>query len=172
MRSIKATRAIGFAIDYAIWYFLMYIMILVYFFLIEKQTAFSGNISAYGVIFTQIMSKSSFLLIYMGALLIYELLIPLCFGGQSITKKILKTEIVPFHVTTILGRGLLKLIIINPCGVISYLFASLIGGSAAIISDGLWILLFINVILLLRGKSLMYDLANKTTVQYKLVGAK
>lgn len=172
MRSIKTTRAIGFVIDYVIWYLLMYVMILVYFFLVEKHTAFSGDISAYGEIFTQIMGKQSFLLIYIGALLIYELLIPLCFGGQSISKKILKTEIVPFRVSTVLVRGLLKLIIINPCGVVSYLIASLIGGSAAIISDGLWIILFINVVLVLMNKSTLYDLVNKTSVQYKLVGEK
>jgi hypothetical protein len=118
------------------------------------------------------MGKQSFLLIYIGALLVYELLIPLCSGGQSISKKILKTEIVPFRVSTVLVRGLLKLIIINPCGVVSYLIASLIGGSAAIISDGLWIILFINVVLVLMNKSTLYDLVNKTSIQYKLVGEK
>lgn len=167
MKNIKTTRAIGFVIDYAFWYFLMYIMILFYFFFVEKQTAFSGNIGAYGAIFTNIMTQSSFLIIYICSLLVYELLIPLCFGGQTISKMILKTEIVPFQVSKILIRGVLKLIIVNPCAVISYLLATLIGGNAAIISDVLWVILFLNVVLLFMGKPMLYDMLNKTTVQFK-----
>ncbi|MFV0381036.1 MAG: hypothetical protein ACK5KR_02205 [Breznakia sp.] len=166
MKNIKMTRSLGFLIDYAIWYLLMYIMILIYFFGIEKYMAFSGNLSAYGDLFANIMSKPSFLFLYIGVLFIYEVCIPIFFGGKTISKKILKTKMVPFHVSSLFIRGGLKLLIINPCGVVSYVLANMIGGSAALIADGLWLLLIVNIVLALLGKSTMYDFVAKTNIEY------
>ncbi|MDF9823856.1 putative RDD family membrane protein YckC [Breznakia sp. PF5-3] len=168
MENTKTTRALGFLIDYVIWYLLMYIMILFYFFVIEKHTAFSGNLQGYADIFAQIMKQPSFILIYGISLILYEICIPLLFGGQTISKRILKTEIVPFTVKNIVIRGFIKLCIINPCGVVSYLLALVIAGNSSLISDGLWILLFIDIVFILLGKSALHDIATKTTVNKKV----
>lgn len=170
MRSIKTSRALGLLLDYILWYVLMYVMILVYFFVIERHTAFSDNLTGYAEIFSSIMKTPSFLLIYFAGLVTYEILIPLCFGGQSLSKKILKIEMEPFTFTGVLVRGFLKLIIINPCGVVSYIVATMMAGSAAIISDGLWIVLLLDGVLVLMNKRALHDMLTKTTIREKSEG--
>lgn len=167
MKNIKTTRAFGFAIDYIIWYLLMYVMILFYFFIVLKEQPFSGDLEGYAEVFERIMKRESFVLIYLLGLIVYEIAIPLLMGGQSISKKILKTEINPFTVLGVTIRGLVKIIIINPCGVISFLLALAVGGNASILADALWVVLILNVVLVLMGKPSLQDLASKTTVVYK-----
>ena len=167
-KSINGARAWGLIVDYAMWYLLQVVMLLFAFLVVYKKSAIAGDMQAYRTHFDEIMHEPVFISIFIGIVLIGEIGIPLLFGGQSITKKIFKIKVEPFTFSQIVVRGLLKILIINPNGVVAFIFGCAFSSDVVnAISTVLGILLVVNVILVLKHRPTMYEMLSKTKVVFE-----
>lgn len=170
----NGARAWGLIVDYAMWYFIQVVMILFAFLVVYNKTPIAGDLQAYKVHFDEIMHEPVFITIFVGIVLIGEIGIPLLFGGQSISKKIFKIKVEPFSVRQTVIRGFVKILIINPNGVVAFILGCAFSSSVVNgISTVLGILLVVNAILVLKHRPTMYEMISKThVVKAKKVGGR
>lgn len=166
MKNVKYARFYGFIVDYLIWYILMVVMLFVSFLFIHKETAFAGNLAAYQVIFDRIMHEPTFILIYTMLLVVYEIIVPLITHGQTLSKKLLHIQVKKVSNKDLCIRGLLKILIINPCGIIAYMVGSYFGQDVInMVSNILTVILCINMIAYAMNRECMHSILSHTNIE-------
>lgn len=165
MEEIKGKRIISSFIDLVSWYVLMYFLILFWFFAVDKFTPIAGDLQQYKEMFDSIMFQPMFIIIFMVLLLGWEVIFPLLFGGQTPSKKLMKIKILPFNFAAIFIRGISRIIIMNPSGIIAYIVAKGIGVQVNIISNILSFLLFVNVVMVFYNRQSTVEYISKTRIE-------
>lgn len=165
MEKIKGKRIMSTLIDLVSWYLIMYFMILFWFFAVEGYTPVAGDLQQYKEMFDNIMFQPTFIISFIVLLLIWEVAFPLLFGGQTPSKKIMKLKILPFSVSAIFIRGFVRIITINPSGIISYVIAKNVGLSINIVSNILSVILLVNVIVVFYNKRSTAELLSRTHIE-------
>lgn len=122
-QNIKVKRLLGLVIDQIIWYFIYLIILLGFFLILNGSPSVSGNLMYYKDHFDEIIKSRTFTSLYLLALIVYEVVVPILNNGKSISKKKLGLYInCKGNSKMILAiRGIVKIIILNPYGVIAYL---------------------------------------------------
>lgn len=161
-------RAGALLVDYLIWYLIYTVMILIFFTKINGAPTVSGNLLYYKEAFDLIIKTPVFSLSYLGIICIWEVVIPLITNGQSITKKIFKIKVISEKGSkiTLVIRGLIKILVLNPYGVIAYLIGDAVNGNYInIISNILSAIFIISVILAFKDKRSLHDRITNTYVK-------
>lgn len=155
-------------LDYLIWYLIYAFMILFFFFRNFGSPTVSDNLMYYKENFDTIIKTPIFSFTYLGIICLLEIIIPLITNGQSLTKKIFKIRITTKNNSKIslIVRSIVKIIILNPYGVIAYQIGNAINVSYINnISNMLTIIFIISVILACRDKKSLHDKITNTCVK-------
>lgn len=155
-------------LDYLIWYLIYAFMILFFFFKNFGSPIVSDNLVYYKENFDIIIKTPIFSLTYLGIICLLEIIIPLITNGQSLTKKIFKIRITTKNNSKIslIVRSIIKIIILNPYGVIAYQIGNAINiNYINNISNMLSIIFIISVILTCRDKKSLHDKITNTCVK-------
>lgn len=165
MQTSKYLRFWSLFIDMIVYYVIMYVMILVDFLFISRFTPTAGDLTAYADQFKIIMHRPGFILVFIGLVVLYEVLMPLLNGGQTLSKKIMKLKVEPYSFGKLLVRALIKIFFVNPSGVVSFSLVAFIapqfGGIVANLFTGLLIL---SAVLLFTKDWTLQDSVTKTSV--------
>lgn len=165
--NISYKRVGALITDYVAYYIIYVIMIIAFY-----TSKFGGvpEVSADVLannVFSNVIQTPEFSITFLGVVLIWEIVIPLINNGQSISKKIFKIKVNTLNKNKagLIFRGIVKIIILNPYGVIAYLIGSYIN-SAYIntISNILSLVFIISVVMFLKNKSSLHDKIGKTFV--------
>jgi uncharacterized RDD family membrane protein YckC len=158
--SYISRRAGSLLMDYLTWY-LIYAVMVVYFFVKNNGSpVVSGNLMYYKDTFDIIIKTPTFSLTYLGIICVLEIAIPLITNGQSLTKKLFKIRIVTekHNKITLILRSVIKIIILNPYGVIAYLIGNSINGNYInIVSNVLSAIFIISIVLVFKDKKSLHD---------------
>lgn len=165
MKNVKTQRIVSLFIDYLVWYIVMFLMVIVGYLFIYNKQPIAGDLQAYKEEFDVIMHDWKFIGLFIAFVFIYEVIIPVVFKGKTLSKKLTHLEIKYNNPMQLIVRGLLKIIIVNPSGVISYTLGILlnkeyINGISTILSC----LLIINIVFVLKNKKAFHDSVCKTEV--------
>ncbi len=163
-------RAGSLLLDYVTWYLIYAVMVLYFFVKTNGSPTVSGNLMYYKDTFDTIIKTPIFSLTYLGIICILEIIIPLVTNGQSLTKKIFKIRVTTenHNKVNLILRSIIKIIVLNPYGVIAYLIGdSIDGGSINMISNILSVIFVLSVILVFKDKKSLHD--RITNTQIKLV---
>lgn len=166
-KSCTGKRLLALIMDYVVYYMIYVAMII-----ISYVNKFGGvpEVSAevlYDNVFLNTIQTPGFSLTFLGVVLIWEIVVPLITNGQSISKKILKLKINSKYnkKVNLIFRGIIKIIILNPYGLIAYLIGSCINRSYInIISNILSIVFIVSVIMFFKNKESLHDKIAKTFV--------
>ncbi|PJI10214.1 MULTISPECIES: RDD family protein [Clostridium] len=175
-KTISINKTTGFAsrrifctvLDLIVWYLVYIIILLPAYFMQNGMPQKALNPYIYKNRFDVIIKSPTFLILYLGFIILWEMLIPVITNGQSLFKKKFNLKIecdgngsyINFVV-----RGLVKIIILNPYGVIAYLISSSFKtGNGNLISDFFTILTIICGVLILMNKKTIHDKISKTHV--------
>lgn len=161
-------RASSLLVDYIAWYLIYAIMILCFFLKTNGSPTVSGDLIYYKDAFGIIIKTPLFSLTYLVIICILEILIPLLTNGQSLTKKIFKIRVITENNSKIrlIFRSIIKIVILNPYGVIAYLIGNSINGNSInIISNILSVIFIISVILAFRDKKSLHDRITNTSIK-------
>lgn len=161
-------RAGALLVDYLIWYLIYTVMVLVFFLKSNGAPTVSGNLMYYKEAFDIIIKTPAFSLTYLGIICIWEVIIPLITNGQSITKKIFRIKVVNEKKSKIILviRSLIKILILNPYGVIAYLIGDAINGNYInIISNILSVIFILSVVLVFKDKRSLHDRITNTYIK-------
>ena len=161
-------RAGSLLTDYLKWY-LIYAVMVVYFFVKNNGSpVVSGNLMYYKDTFDIIIKTPAFSLTYLGIICILEIVIPLITNGQSLTKKLFKIRITTekHNKIRLILRSIIKVVILNPYGVIAYLIGNSINGNYInIISNVLSAILIISIMLVFKDKKSLHDRITNTYIK-------
>lgn len=166
--NLKKNRIISLIVDYVIWYLIYAVMILLFYFNTYGTPEVSGNLTYYKDAIDTIIKTPIFSIGYLGILCVLEIVIPLLTNGQSLTKKIFKIRIVSENNSKLklFARSLVKILILNPYGVIAYIIGDLINASYInTISNILSVVFIISVILAFKNNKAIHDRVAKTNVE-------
>ena len=110
-------------IDFLIWYMLYIVILFVLFLLNHELSATSGNLMYYQEVFHSMTGSSNFIILYVGCLLFYEIAAVILWDGQSLSKRILHLRVLSKKnkISSLVIRGIVKLLIVNPFGVAAVL---------------------------------------------------
>lgn len=161
-------RAGVLLVDYLIWYLIYTVMVLTFFLRSNGAPTVSGDLLYYKEAFDLIIKTPIFSLTYLGIICIWEVVIPLITNGQSITKKIFKIRVISEKGSkiTLVLRSLIKILVLNPYGVIAYLIGYAVNGSYInIISNILSVIFILSVVLVLKDKRSLHDRITNTYVK-------
>lgn len=162
-------RRIGSLIlDYFIWYFMYAIMVIIFYLNNYGTPKVSGDLMYYKNAFDRVIKTPLFIDIYVGIICLWEIVIPIITNGQSLTKKIFKIKVVSENNLKInlLIRSIIKIIILNPYGVIAYMSGDLLNGQYInTISNILTVVFVISIVLVFRNNKSIHDKVAKTSVK-------
>lgn len=161
-------RAGALFVDYLIWYLIYTVMVLIFFTKSNGSPTVSGNLLYYKEAFDLIIKTPAFSLTYLGIICIWEVIIPLITNGQSITKKLFKIKVINEKKSKIalIIRSLIKILVLNPYGVIAYLIGDAINGNYINIVSNILSLIFIfSVVLVFKDKRSLHDRITNTYVK-------
>lgn len=162
-------RRIGsLLMDYLVWYILHICMTLILYISKYGVPKVSDNLMYYKDAFDSMIKTPIFSLTYLGIICIWEIVIPLITNGQSLSKKVFKIRIITLNGSRmiLILRSIVKIIILNPYGVIAYIIGNIIGTSYTnIISNVLSVIFIISIILVLKNKKSLHDRIAKTSVE-------
>jgi uncharacterized RDD family membrane protein YckC len=161
-------RAGSLLVDYLTWYLIYAVMILYFFVKNNGSPTVSGNLMYYKDTFDIIIKTPVFSLTYLGIICILEIVIPLLTSGQSLTKKIFKIRVTTENYSKIrlIFRSIIKIIVLNPYGVIAYLIGNSINGNSInIVSNVLSVIFIISVILAFKDKRSLHDRITNTCIK-------
>ena len=164
-------RIASLIIDYAVYYLIYVIMIMIFYI---KQFGGVPEVSAdilYNNVFSGIIQTTEFSLTFLGVVLIWEIIIPLINNGQSISKKILKIKVnsISNKKISLILRGIIKIIVLNPYGLIAYLIGTAINKSYInLISNILSVVFIICVIIFFKTKKSVHDRIANTYVSREI----
>jgi uncharacterized RDD family membrane protein YckC len=165
--SLIMRRAGSLLLDYLTWYIVYAIMVLFIFLKSNGTPTVSGDLMYYKDAFDLIIKTPYFSLIYLGIICTLEIVIPLTTGGQSITKKIFKLKVINCNNSNIalVFRSIIKIIVLNPYGVISYLLGHAISSNFInIISNILSVIFIFSIALAFKNKKSLHDRLSNTYV--------
>lgn len=160
-------RACSLLLDYFFWYLIYSIMVLIFYSKTYGMPEVSGNLSYYKDAFDTIIKTSRFSYIYLVIICALEIVIPLLTNGQSITKKIFKIKVITRNNSKIrlLIRCIVKIMILNPYGVIAYTIGDLFNRSYInYISNMLSIIFIVSSILVFKYGESLHDKIAKTYI--------
>lgn len=155
-------------VDYLTWYLIYAVMILYFFVKNNGSPTVSGNLIYYKDAFDTIIKTPLFSLTYLGIICILEIFIPLLTNGQSLTKKIFKIRVATENNSKIrlMFRSIVKIIVLNPYGVIAYLIGDSISSNYInIISNVLSVIFIISVALAFKDKKSLHDRITNTCIK-------
>ena len=161
-------RSGSLLLDYLIWYLIYAFMILFFFFKNFGFPTVADNLMYYKNNFDTIIKTPIFSLTYLGIICLLEIVIPLITNGQSLTKKIFKIRIATENNSMIglIIRSIVKIIILNPYGVIAYLIGNSINSNYInSISNILSIIFIISVVFVFKYKKSLHDKVTNTYVK-------
>ncbi|MDR2709568.1 MAG: RDD family protein [Elusimicrobiota bacterium] len=166
MNNIKISRALGLFIDYIVWYIAFVVILLAY---VMKTSGVDvvGSGEDYTQLAEQARRAPYVYIYYILFLFAYEILVPLFSDGRTLSKLILKLKIIPVRPQQIIIRGLVKLIIVNPCLAFTTLLAVYFGWTFFIVDVFFGIFLVDIVITIITGSSLQDRLARTEIVSIK-----
>ncbi|MHC1684431.1 MAG: RDD family protein [Clostridiaceae bacterium] len=126
MQIIKGKRLLGLVIDQAVWYLLYLVCLLITYLAFNGSPKVTGDAMYYKLQLDEVITSKIFISFYLAVLMIYEVIMPMLSGGKSLSKKILKLHISckSKKPSKLMLRGIVKLIILNPYGIIGYLIYS------------------------------------------------
>lgn len=166
--SLIMRRAGSLLLDYLIWYMVYSIMVLGIFLRNNGSPTVSGNLMYYKEAFDNIIKTPLFSITYLGIICLLEIIIPIITGGQSITKKIFKLKVIKDNNSnmTLILRSIIKIIVLNPYGVIAYLVGNTINTSMInIISNILSVIFIFSIILVFKDEKSLHDKFSRTYVK-------
>lgn len=161
-------RAFSTILDLLVWY-LSYIAILLVAFLMKYNVPKSKvNPMVYKEQFDTIIKTPLFIIIFIAFIALWEIVIPIVTHGQSFFKQKLNLKIVgdtQLGPANFIIRGVIKILILNPYGVIAYVISKAIRVNAAnAISNILLLTVLVCAVLILMDKKPIHDMASKTSV--------
>ncbi|MCR3760001.1 RDD family protein [Clostridium felsineum] len=158
-------RALSTILDLLVWY-VSYVAILLIFFSLKYDLPKSKvKLTVYKMEFDTIIKSKAFILIFLALILLWEIVIPILTDGQSYFKQKMHLKIVGNTNLNLIVRGLIKILILNPYGVIAYVISRAINiTSTNMISNTLTLIAFICIILVVIDKRPIHDIIAKTYV--------
>ena len=163
----SSRRVIALLIDYAAYYIIYVAMIIGFYVKRFGGVPEVSSDSLFNSVFSEVIQTPAFSLTFLGVILVWEIVIPLITNGQSVSKKIMKIKINTSNnkKISLVLRGIIKLIVINPYGIVSYLIGSSINKSYInVIANGLSVVFIISVIMFFKNKESLHDKIAKTFV--------
>ncbi|MGN0143512.1 MAG: RDD family protein [Clostridium sp.] len=163
----SSRRVIALLIDYAAYYIIYVLMIIAFYVNKFGGVPEVSTDALFNSVFSEVIQTPAFSLMFLGVVLIWEIIIPLINNGQSISKKIVKIRINTLNnkKISLVWRGIIKLIILNPYGIVAYLIGSSINKSYInVISNILSVIFIISVIMFFKNKESLHDRIAKTFV--------
>ncbi|URZ09071.1 RDD family protein [Clostridium felsineum] len=158
-------RALSTILDLLVWY-VSYVAILLIFFSLKYDLPKSKvKLTVYKMEFDTIIKSKAFILIFLALILLWEIVIPILTDGQSYFKQKMHLKIVGNTNLNLIVRGFIKILILNPYGVIAYVISRAINiTSTNMISNTLTLIAFICIILVVIDKRPIHDIIAKTYV--------
>lgn len=153
-------------LDYVIFYIIYSVMILV-FYVSKFGVPDVSTDTLYNNVFENVIKTPVFSIMYLGIILVWEVVIPLLLDGQSISKKIfkIKSNSINGKKINLIIRGIVKIVILNPYGIAAYMIGSAINKSYInSISNILSVIFIISVIMFFKNKGCLHDRISKTYV--------
>lgn len=165
--SCSSRRVISLLIDYAVYYIIYVAMIIIFY-----MNKFGGvpevsTDTLFNNVFSEVIQTPVFSITFLCVVLVWEIVIPLINNGQSISKKVLKIKVntVNNKKMNLIIRGIVKLIVLNPYGIVAYLIGNCINRSYInIISNILSVVFIISIIMFFKNKQSLHDRVAKTFV--------
>jgi uncharacterized RDD family membrane protein YckC len=115
-------------VDLLIWY-LIYILVVFLLFLFTNGTpTLSGNLMSDKEQIDSIITSRNFITLYVGALFLCEIVVTILNNGQSVAKRIFNLRILyrKDQMYLLILRGVIKIVILNPYGIMAYLWNQMI----------------------------------------------
>jgi uncharacterized RDD family membrane protein YckC len=121
--SIKLKRSMALFVDLLIWYLIYILVVFVLFLFTNGIPTISGNLMFCKEQINSIITSSNFIIVYVGALLLYEIVVTILNNGQSVSKRIFNLRVLcgKDKMYLLALRGVIKIVILNPYGIIAYL---------------------------------------------------
>lgn len=121
--SIKLKRSMALFVDLLLWYLLYIVIVFILFLLTNGMPTISGDLMYYKEQIDPIITSRTFIIVYLGSLLLYEIVVTILNNGQSLAKRIFNIRISygKDKIYSLVLRGAVKILILNPYGIIAYL---------------------------------------------------
>jgi len=120
---IKLKRCMALFVDLLLWYLLYILITFVLFLFTNGIPTVSGNVMYYKEQIDSIITSRAFIIVYLGSLTVYEIVVTILNNGQSLSKRIFNLRILygKDKIYLLVLRGAIKILILNPYGIIAYL---------------------------------------------------
>lgn len=121
--SVKLKRSMALFFDLSVWYLLYIVIVLILFVVTKGIPTISGNLMYYKEHIDSIITSGAFIIVYIGSLLLYEIAATILNNGKSLSKRIFNLRILygKNRVYSLVLRGAIKIVILNPYGIIAHL---------------------------------------------------
>lgn len=168
-KNVKFKRVLGLLIDEIIWYLIYFFCLIVTYLIYKGSPQVTGDAMYYKLQLDEVITSKFFISFYLIVLFIYESIIPTFNKGKTLSKKILGLYIncKSNGAASLAIRSIVKLVILNPYGIVAYLFYNITQVFNSNIYSNVLILIFIicGIIVAVRneGKG-FHDLVAGTAV--------
>lgn len=127
MKNVKLKRVLGLVIDEIMWYLIYFCCLIVTYLIHKGSPQVTGDAMYYKLQLDEIITSKFFISFYLIVLFIYEAVIPTFNKGKTLSKKILGLYIncKSNRAVSLAIRSIVKLVILNPYGIVAYLFYSI-----------------------------------------------
>jgi len=120
---IKLKRSMALLVDLVLWYLLYVLMVFILSLFMNGIPTILENPMYYKEQIDSIITSKTFIIVYLGSLILYEIVIPILNNGQSISKRMFNMRISyeKDKTSPLALRGAIKILVLNPYGIIAYL---------------------------------------------------